>query len=80
MQHLINLSMPTVSHPLDREAAADIKDKWLLIDIENHIDQNLKETNGTGIGMKTCEKIIDNGKLSVTKTDDMYYVHIELSI
>lgn len=59
-----------------------IKDKWLLIDIENHIDQNLKETNGTGIGMKTCEKIIDkhNGKLSVIKTDDMYYVHIGLSM
>lgn len=59
-----------------------IKGKWLLIDIENHIKQNLKAVNGTGIGMKTCEKIIEKhkGNITVTKTDDMYYVHIRLSV
>ena len=59
-----------------------VKNKLLFIDIENRISNNLKAVNGTGIGMKTCEKIIEkhNGKIAVTRAEGIYSVHISLHL
>ncbi len=59
-----------------------LANQWLWLDIQNHISPNLERVSGTGIGMKTCEKIIKNhkGTLAVTRTGDMYCVHIRLPV
>ncbi|MFM9278680.1 HAMP domain-containing sensor histidine kinase [Paenibacillus jiagnxiensis] len=57
-----------------------LKHQLLFIDIENHINTELDKVNSTGIGMKTCEKIIERhkGKIAVTRTEEIYSVHISL--
>lgn len=59
-----------------------VENKLFFIDIENSINYHLKTANSTGIGMKTCEKIIGkhNGKIAVAKTEDIYSVHISLPL
>jgi len=58
-----------------------VKHPLLFIDIENHINTDLDKVNSTGIGMKTCEKIIKmhEGKISSTRTEEIYSVHISLT-
>lgn len=59
-----------------------VENSLLFIDIENHINHHLRAVNGTGIGMKTCEKILQKhkGKIAVTKTEDVFSVHISLHL
>lgn len=59
-----------------------IKDRLLFIDLENHINTKLEQIHSTGIGMKTCEKIIEKhkGNITVTRTEDIYAVHISFVI
>ncbi len=59
-----------------------VEKQLFFIDIENRINSKLKAVNGTGLGMKTCEKIIKehNGKIAVTRTADIYSVHISLHL
>lgn len=59
-----------------------VKNQLLFIDIENSINHNLKAVNGTGIGMKTCEKIIEKhkGKIAVTRNENIYSIHISLQL
>lgn len=58
-----------------------IKDQLLFVYIENHISNDLKTVDSTGIGMKTCEKIIEKhkGKIAITRTGDIYSVCISLA-
>lgn len=58
-----------------------IKDRLLFLGFENRIINSSKTANGTGIGMKTCEKIIEKhkGKIDVIKTEDTYSVLIQLT-
>ena len=59
-----------------------VKNQLFFLDIENSFNHHLKAANSTGIGMKTCEKIIEkhNGKIAVTKTKDIYSIHISLPL
>ncbi len=59
-----------------------IDNQFLFIHIENHINNNLKAANSTGIGMKTCQKIIEKhkGEITVTGIEDIYSVQISLAI
>lgn len=59
-----------------------VENNLFFIDIENSVNYHLKAANSTGIGIKTCEKIVGkhNGKIAVTKTEDIYSVHISLPL
>lgn len=58
----------------------DVKDGLLVIHIENHKKKEGHEVSSTGIGMKTCKKIIEkhNGQIAVTSNKEIYSVHITL--
>lgn len=59
-----------------------IENNILIITIKNKINNNLKSVNSTGIGLKTCTKIIEmhNGKLSTQKIDNSFIVTISLNV
>jgi signal transduction histidine kinase len=59
-----------------------IKNQLLFVHIENQINNNLKTVSSTGIGMKTCEKIIQRhkGEIVITKTENTFSVQISLAI
>ncbi|MBV7273483.1 HAMP domain-containing histidine kinase [Clostridium sp. PL3] len=59
-----------------------IQDQLLTINIENKINNNLKAVSSTGIGLKTCKKIMEghNGKIVAEKQNDIFSVEISLSI
>ena len=59
-----------------------IEDQNLVITIKNKISINLKSVSSTGIGLKTCTKIIEmhNGKLSTEKTDGSFIITISLNV
>nr|WP_294188251.1 HAMP domain-containing sensor histidine kinase [uncultured Clostridium sp.] len=59
-----------------------IKNQDLFIIVKNKINKNLKSVNSTGIGLKTCTKIIEmhNGNLYTEKTDDSFSINIRLNI
>ncbi|NGZ75648.1 HAMP domain-containing sensor histidine kinase [Saccharibacillus alkalitolerans] len=54
----------------------------LHIDVENRIDPNTENADSNGIGIKVCEKIVQNhkGNFEAAKTDDMYRVRISLPV
>lgn len=58
-----------------------IKNKNLIILLENKINRDLRSVSSTGIGLKTCAKIIEmhNGKLTIEKTDDSFAITIILN-
>lgn len=58
-----------------------VENQLLFVHIENTIN-HMKAASGTGIGMKTCEKIIKKhkGTITVTRTDDIYSVLINLAV
>ncbi|CQR55072.1 sensor histidine kinase [Paenibacillus riograndensis] len=59
-----------------------IANQKLRLDIQNHIGPNPETIDSTGIGMKTCEKIIrqHKGSLAVTRTEDIYSACIHLPV
>ncbi|AWI05852.1 sensor histidine kinase [Clostridium drakei] len=59
-----------------------IQKKLLFIYIENEINNNLKAVNSTGIGLRTCKKIIEghNGKIETEKQENTFFIQIELPI
>lgn len=59
-----------------------ISDEHLIIMIQNKINTNLKSVNSTGIGLKTCTKIIEmhNGTLLTEKTADSFAITIRLNV
>ncbi|AKN31427.1 histidine kinase [Clostridium carboxidivorans P7] len=59
-----------------------IQKKLLFIYIENEINNNLKTVNSTGIGLRTCKKIIEghNGKIETGKQKNTFFIQIELPI
>lgn len=59
-----------------------IQKKLLFIYIENKINNNLKAVNSTGIGLRTCKKIIEghNGKIETGKQENTFFIQIELPI
>jgi signal transduction histidine kinase len=58
-----------------------LKDRLLVMSIENHINKELKEAGGTGIGIKTCKRIMERqyGHFSAAKTKDVFTVHLSLA-
>ncbi|WP_411168395.1 histidine kinase dimerization/phospho-acceptor domain-containing protein [Clostridium sp. MB05] len=59
-----------------------IENQLLFIYVENQINNNLKIVSSTGIGMKTCKKIIEKhkGEIVVRKTENTFSVQISLAI
>lgn len=59
-----------------------IQNQLVTIYVENKINNNLKAVNSTGIGLKTCKKIIErhNGKITVEKQKNIFFVQISLPI
>lgn len=59
-----------------------VKNNQVFITIQNKISTNLKPINSTGIGLKTCNKIIQmhNGNLFTEKTEDYFKITITLNI
>lgn len=59
-----------------------IEDRWLLMDITNVIKTEDHEVHSTGIGLKTCHKIISQhkGEITFTSTGSRYSVHIRLPV
>lgn len=59
-----------------------IQNQLVTIYIENKINNNLKAVNSTGIGLKTCKKIIErhNGQITVEKQKNIFFVQISLPI
>lgn len=59
-----------------------IKNQLLFVYVENEINNNLKTVSSTGIGLKTCKKIIErhSGKFVITKAKDTFSVQISLPI
>lgn len=58
-----------------------VKNKELFITVENKIN-NIKSADSTGIGLKTCKKIIEShkGNICISKTGDTFLVIITLNI
>ncbi|ADL52851.1 sensor histidine kinase [Clostridium cellulovorans] len=58
-----------------------VENRKLFVTIENKIN-NLKPVASTGIGLKTCKKIIEthNGKIDARKTGNIFGVKITLNI
>lgn len=59
-----------------------IKDQNLIIIIQNKINKNLNSVSSTGIGLKTCTKIIEmhKGKFYAKKTNDSFTITITLPV
>ncbi|WNS45211.1 HAMP domain-containing sensor histidine kinase [Paenibacillus sp. MMS20-IR301] len=57
-----------------------LRNQMLLISISNEISRTSRDITGTGIGVKTCTRIIEqhNGKLAITKGEHTYSIHISL--
>jgi signal transduction histidine kinase len=59
-----------------------IENENLIIIVQNKINTNLKAVSSTGIGLKTCTKIIEmhNGNLYIEKIKDSFTITIKLNI
>ena len=59
-----------------------IEGRWLLMEITNVINTEAQEVHSTGIGLKTCQKIIrqHRGEITFTSTSGRYSVHIRLPV
>ncbi|WP_238650564.1 HAMP domain-containing sensor histidine kinase [Paenibacillus piscarius] len=59
-----------------------IEGHWLLMEITNVINTEAHEVHSTGIGLKTCQKIISQhrGQITFTSTGGRYSVHIRLPV
>ncbi|AZK45648.1 sensor histidine kinase [Paenibacillus lentus] len=60
----------------------DVKDDLLFINIENAVIKEAANVSSTGIGMKTCQKIIEKhkGQIAVTSTKEFYSIQISLPL
>lgn len=61
---------------------SDISERLLSLTIENHINTDIKKEIGTGIGIKTCARIIEkhHGHFSISRTKEVFTVHISFTI
>jgi signal transduction histidine kinase len=59
-----------------------VREQKLIILIQNKINTNLKSVSSTGIGLKTCTKIIEmhKGKLYIEKIDDFFTITIAIPV
>lgn len=59
-----------------------LQEQVIVVEIENYINKDITDINGTEIGLKTCRKILKShhGTFSVTKTQELFTVHISLTI
>lgn len=57
-----------------------MKDRLFVIRIENHTNKELQEAASTGIGIKTCKRIMERqyGHFSASNTQDVFTVHLSL--
>ncbi|QUL55211.1 HAMP domain-containing histidine kinase [Paenibacillus tritici] len=59
-----------------------ITDRWLMIHIQNTIKTEAQEVHSTGIGLKTCQKIIGQhrGEIAFTRNGNQYSVNLRLLV
>jgi signal transduction histidine kinase len=59
---------------------AVLEEQHLVIRIENHMNADLNRTSGTGIGLKTCERILEShyGHFSAVRSHEIFTVSIRL--
>lgn len=66
----------------DVEVRYYVENKELFISIENTINKNLKAISSTGIGLKTCKKIVEShgGEMLINKSDNTFNITIILNV
>ena len=67
-------------HPI--KIKCEVEDGKLIMGVENQVKGNALTANSTGIGMKTCKKIIEKhqGEIDTIRTEDAYSVRITMPI
>ncbi|MEJ8302387.1 HAMP domain-containing sensor histidine kinase [Saccharibacillus sacchari] len=59
-----------------------LQEKWLYMHVKNRIKQGIDHTDSNSIGIKVCEKIVQNhgGSFDVVRTENIYSVQVSLPV
>lgn len=86
MRRVFDNIFSNISKYADKYKAVDVRyyleNTKLYINIENTINKNIKAPNSTGIGLKTCKKIVEShgGEMLINKSDNTFNITIILNI
>ncbi|SDP14335.1 Signal transduction histidine kinase [Clostridium gasigenes] len=86
MRRVFDNIFSNISKYADKSKAVEVRyyveNKELFISIENTINKNLKAISSTGIGLKTCKKIVEShgGEMIINKSDNTFNITIILNV
>ncbi|MBU3104241.1 HAMP domain-containing histidine kinase [Clostridium gasigenes] len=86
MRRVFDNIFSNISKYADKSKAVEVRyyveNKELFISIENTINKNLKAISSTGIGLKTCKKIVEShgGEMLINKSDNTFNITIILNV